>query len=317
MGYHKCTVSTSSLGSQLNLFFYSKKIPIFVKINHMLKGFKDYNKTELFRIIDGINIYQSDNLVITKYFDRIMKSTPVSRLYEIFDIKSFLKSKIDQIEENFDISHYKLSIQGGVQHLTLLSDTVVINGTNYYKSFYILNSSDKSRRLNMNLGLYREDNGTYFVNAIRNMSLCKKHLRGVTAQAEEASSSIDGESFDEQIQSIQSLIGERVMLSEVQKIIVDKDLDVNHRKFDMFKNSLRYTDKSLTKSQLSVLMKPSDSLIINSSNDFSMDAYMVFNCYLNCFNKQDSYIVKKETEKISKITQCFIREEKLNILLEL
>lgn len=283
----------------------------------MLRGFKDYNKTELFRIIDGINIYQSDDLVITKYFDTVIKSTPVSKLYEIFDIKSFLKSKINQIEENFTISHYKLSIRGGIQDLTLLSDSIVINGTNYYKSFFILNSSDKSRRLNMNLGLYREDNGTYFVNAIRNMSLSKKHLRGVTASAEEASASIDGETFNEQIQSIQSLVGERVMLSQIQKIIVDKDLDVNHKKFDMFKNSVRFTDRSLTKNQLGVLMTPSEKLVISTSNDFSIDAYMVFNCYLSCFNRQDSYIVKRETERISKITQCFLREEKLNILLEL
>lgn len=280
-------------------------------------GFTTYNKEDLFHKIDGINIYKQDDTVVTKYFDRVMKITTVSRLYEIFDIRQFLKSKINQIEENFNISHYKFNLRGGVQEVTLISDAVLINGTTYYKSFFILNSSDKSRRLNMNLGLMREDNQTYFVSSFRNMSLHKKHLKGVTQSAEEASALIDGETFNEQIESIKSLVGERVMLSEIKKVIVDKDLKVNHQKFDMFKNNLRFVDKTLSKFQINTLMTSSEILVINSHNDFSVDAYTVFNCYMNCFHKQDSYIVKRETERIFKITQCFIREEKLNLLLDI
>jgi hypothetical protein len=38
---------------------------------------------------------------------------------------------------------------------------------------------------------------------------------------------------------------------------------------------------------------------------------------MNVFRNQDSYVVRRETEKILKITQCFIREDKLTQLLDL
>lgn len=284
-------------------------------------GFRPYNKAELFEKINAIEIFKSGDQVITKYFNRVINTVSVSKRYEIFDIKSFLQNKISQLEANFNITYYKFVMRRGIQELTLLSDSVEINGTNFYKSFFILNSSDKSRCLNMNLGLYREDNNSYFVSSIRNMSLYKKHLTGLTQKAEEVSGTIDIETFDEQITAIKSLIGERVMLSKVREIILDKDLKVNHRKFDALKNQLIYsqTDKvrDLSKEQLNTLKTYSESLTLDSKNDFSIDAYKVFNCYIQVFARQDSYVVKKETEKILRITQCFIRNEKLDQLLEL
>ena len=284
-------------------------------------GFRPYNKSELFEKINAIEIFKSGDQVITKYFNRVINTVPVSKRYEIFDIKSFLQNKITQLEANFNITYYKFVMRRGIQELTLLSDSVEINGTNFYKSFFILNSSDKSRCLNMNLGLYREDNNSYFVSSIRNMSLYKKHLTGLTQKAEEVSGTIDIETFDEQIQAIKSLVGERVMLSKVREIILDKDLQVNHRKFDALKNQLIYssTDKvrDLNKEQITTLKTYSESLKLDAKNDFSIDAYKVFNCYMQVFSRQDSYVVKRETEKILKITQCFIRNEKLDQLLEL
>jgi len=117
------------------------------------------------------------------------------------------------------------------------------------------------------------------------------------------------------------LVGQRVLLSKVREIIVDKDLQINHRKFDALKNSLRYSpsDKmdALTKDQLNTLCTTSENLIIDHKNDFSIDAYKIFNCYIQVFSRQDSYVVKKETEKILKITQCFVRDEKISSLLDL
>ena len=179
-------------------------------------GYIPYNKIDLVNKINAIDIYRLGNQVITKHFGQVISIIPVSDLYEVFDIRSFILSKLDQLEGNFDITYYKLSLKKGRQELTLLSDSVDINNTPYYKSFFILNSSDKSRRLSMNMGLYRADNDSYMVSAIRNMSLSRKHLRGVTKEAEDISKNIDIETFNEQISSIRSLIGERVLLSKVR-----------------------------------------------------------------------------------------------------
>jgi hypothetical protein len=284
-------------------------------------GYRPYDLSELFTKIDAIEITRQGNQVITKYFDRVINTTEVSHIYEVFDIRAFMKAKIDQLAHNFNMRWYKFVMKRGIQELTILSDDVEINGTNYYKAFFILNSSDKSRRLNMNMGLYRADNNSYLVSAIRNMSLSKKHLRGVTQSAEEVSQSIDIETFDEQIAGIKSLVGERVLLSKVREIILDKDLKVNHMKFDALKNSLRWskTDKmdSLSSEQIKTLMVPSEKLTLDHQNDFSIEAYKVFNCYIQVFSRQDSYVVKRETEKILKITQCFIRDEKISQILDL
>jgi hypothetical protein len=283
-------------------------------------GYKPYDLGELFTKIDAIEITRQGNQVVTKYFDRVINTTEVSHIYEVFDIRAFMKAKIDQLAHNFNMRWYKFVMKRGIQELTILSDDVEINGTTYYKAFFILNSSDKSRRLNMNMGLYRGDNNSYLVSAIRNMSLSKKHLRGVTQSAEEVSQAIDVETFDEQIASIKSLVGERVLLSKVREIILDKDLKVNHMKFDALKNSLRWskTDKmdSLSSDQIKTLMTPSEKLTLDHHKDFSIEAYKVFNCYIQVFSRQDSYVVKRETEKILKITQCFIRDEKISQILD-
>lgn len=281
----------------------------------MIKGFKPYNKSELFEKINAIEIFKSGENVITKYFGTIINSTKVSNRYEIFDIRSFLFDKISHIEDNFNIKSYKFVMKRGTQYLTLLSDTVNINGAKYHKAFFILNSSDKSRRLNLNLGLYRDDN-TYFITNFNNMYLSKKHLTGLTKMAEDISQSIDGETFDEQIKAIESLNGERVMLSKVREIIVDKDQKINHQKFDAFKNQLRFSGFKWTKEQYDTLKTDSTKLVIDSKNDFDIDAFMVFNLYVQLFKNQDSYVVCKETERIIKITKCFIRNEKLSRLLE-
>lgn len=287
----------------------------FVKNYFMIKGFKPYNKSELFEKINAIEIFKSGENVITKYFGTVINSTKVSSRYEIFDIRSFLFDKISHIEANFNIQSYKFVMKRGIQYLTLLSDTVNINEAKYHKAFFILNSSDKSRRLNLNLGLYRDDN-TYFITNFNNMYLSKKHLTGLTKMAEDISQSIDGETFDEQIKAIESLSGERVMLSKVREIIVDKDQKINHQKFDAFKNQLRFSGFKWTKEQYDTLKTDSTKLVIDSKNDFDIDAFMVFNLYVQLFRNQDSYVVCKETERIIKITKCFIRNEKLSRLLD-
>lgn len=284
-------------------------------------NFLPYNKEELFSKINSIEIFQEGSQVITKYFNRVINTTEVSKQYEIFDISKFLKEKIKELSSNFNITNYKFVMKRGTQELTLLSDSVDINGNIFYKAFFILNSSDKSRKLNMNMGLFREDNNTYLVSTINNMSLCKKHIKGVTQAAEIAAEKISIETFDNQINDIKSLVGERVLLSNIQKIILDKDIKVNHLKFDAFKNKLMWSNtdkiKGLSKEQSRLLMTPSNRIVFNPNNDISVDAYSAFNCYLQVFSNQDSYIVKKETEKILNITQCFIRNKKLNELLEI
>jgi hypothetical protein len=97
----------------------------------MKRTFLNYNKQELIDKIDLISIEQVGSQVITKYRDVVKSVSDVSNRYEIFDIKSYLKDKIDTIEKNFNITKYYFRITKGVQELTLLSDTIEIEGINF------------------------------------------------------------------------------------------------------------------------------------------------------------------------------------------
>jgi hypothetical protein len=96
------------------------------------------------------------------------------------------------------------------------------------------------------------------------------------------------------------------LLSNIKKIIIDKDQKINQLKFESFKSQLLYSIKP-TNEQYKVLK--------SNEGDMSIDAYLAFNMYMQLFRNQDSYVIKKETERIIKITQCFIRNQKIDNIL--
>lgn len=284
-----------------------------------MRGFRNYDKQELFNYIDRLSIQKENGQIITKYGGRVIKVANVSERYEIFDIVKYLKDKIEMIEENFAISKYNLTIKGGRQTLELLSDVVEIGGVDFHKSFYIVNSTDKSRRLSFNIGL-RSGSRNFYMVGINNASLVKKHLKGVTQAAEEASK-FDGESFNEQVEAIQNLVGHRVQFSKIRQIILGDSEDIpkiNHRKFDAFKNSIRYANTGgfiLDDNQKRFMMRHSENIKdVPREIDFYIDAFWAFQMYLRLFNREDAHIVKNETERIMKITQWSVRNSVLESL---
>lgn len=282
-----------------------------------MKGFKIYNKEEIFSYIDKIEVEKVNGQVITKYGGKVTQVANVSKRYEVFDIAKYLKEKIELIEKNFTISKYQLIIRKGQQYLQLISDSVNIGGIEFYKSFYILNSTDKSRRLSFYAGLHSQN---YYYIGANNVGLSKKHLTGVNVAAEDASKGLTGETFDEQIESLQNLVGHRIQFSKIREVILgDKEEipQINHRKFDAFKNSVRYADSDglirLTKEQRSQLHTESERMK-EVKEDFYLDAFWVFGTYMRLFNKQDSHIIKNETDRIMKITQWSVRNSVLEAL---
>lgn len=282
---------------------------------------KIYNKQELVDRIDKISIEREDNVIITKYEGRVIKATPVSNRYEIFDIVKYLKSKIDMIEKNFTITKYEFIMTSGRQYLKLISDKVQVGGLDFYKSFYILNSTDKTRRLSFNVGLYC-DKRDFYVVGVKNVGLVKKHLKGVTEAAELATEGLNDETFNEQIESMNSLVGHQIAFSKIREVILGDKKEIpqiNHRKFDAFKNMIRYAVSDgklkLTTIQNDILFKDSDKLnTISPSEDFNLDAFWAFQVYLKIFNRQDSHIIKIETERIIKMTKWAIRNAVLESL---
>lgn len=285
-------------------------------------NFQPYNKQNLLDRINKIEIIREENQVITKYDGRVTAISDVSNKYEVFDIKKYIQEKLDLIEKNFEIKEFYFSVTKGIQQLKLISDTIEINGMEFHKTFFIINSSDRSRRLQFNSGLYSKGSNFYMVSTTQNLGLSKKHYRGITDAAEEATKDINVETFDEQIEAIQKLVGHKVAFSKLRKVMVgDGSVKTNHLKFDKLKEHLLWAlreDKSVTMTgeNYSLLRKRSQYAgDVDPNKDFYMDAFMVFQVYMKLYSHLDSHIVKTETERILGITQWAVRNELLGDLL--
>lgn len=279
---------------------------------------KTYKKSELINELDNLSIERTSNLIITKYKDKVIKTEEVSGMYEIFDIVSYMKDKIDIIENNFNIHKYELNIYRGIQYLKLISEKINIKGVEFYKSFFILNSTDRSRKLNFSVGLWSKSEDFYIVNNVNNQ-LVRKHVKGVTEKAEEHSIAMGDELFEDQIRNIESIMGKKIKLSNVRKVILGEKEEtpkINHKKFDAFKNIILHgSGFHLDREQRKTLLTKSEELEkIPKNVDFYLDAFWVFQKYMNIFKKQDAHVVGRETEKIMKMTSWAVLKNKLKTL---
>ena len=279
-----------------------------------LKIFKSYNRKEILDSFSRLSVDRKDNRIYTKYDGRLISSTDVSNRYEVFDISSYINDILPNLEKNFKIDSYYVTFRGGIQMLELVSEQIDINGMVFHKSFFIINSTNKTRALSFNLGL--KATGFFMVGS--NLNLYKKHYKGITEESDNITGDVDVESFDDQIDSVKKLFNNKVLFSNVRKVILGEDMDipkVSHMKFDAFKNAIRYNNNNYTNKQIELLNTKSEKLdSIDRSDDFYLDAFDVFRIYLSIFRNQDAYVVKKETKKILDITQWGIRKNQLEKL---
>jgi hypothetical protein len=255
---------------------------------------RQYDKTELFDILDGLTIEKSGDLVLTKFQGRVIKSVGVSDRYEIFDFSSYVKKFINDIESQYDIKSYKIRFVGGIQEIELYSDEVVVSGKTFTKTLYILSSSDRTRRLNINFGL---KSNSFSVIRENSTNLSKKHLTGLSNKVDETIN-LDATDVNKLMEIIESFQFKTIKMSNVQKIILGEDPKAtDFNKFDALKTNLRWNTglrKELTGDQLNMLAKKSKGFRFeaNTEKDFFVDAFLVLEQYLRNFSGKDSHIVR-------------------------
>lgn len=276
----------------------------------------DYNKSELLERLGNLEIERINNTVITKFRGKVIKTAEVSNIYEVFDIVNYIKDKIDLIENNFKIDRYSLKIKGGVQDLKLISDNVEINGINFNKAFYITNSTDKSRRLSFRVGLFSDRKNIHYVNSYKELDFNKKHYSGINKKVNETFQNIDKQVFDEQIESLESLVGHQIKLSNIKKVIMGDDVDnfktSDKNRFLVFKNAvLNYGMFKLDSDEKFEMYRRTCEI----RHDFQLDAFNVLLSYLRIFNQKDSVILKRESKRILELTKFTIRKRLISEIL--
>ena len=284
---------------------------------------RDFNHEELLEKINGIDIVLEGTEVVT-YFDGVQKSRKtVSNKYEIFDFKPFVIDSIDEILESYPIEKYELSIVGGRQEIKLFSYPEMIGGEFFTRSFYLLNSSDKSRALSFSYGL-RHNNFHYISTK---GSIYKKHYNGITEYVEDRLD-LDDTIFQEQLEIIGKIIGDSILMSNVQKLVTDsevlKDSKVSlFTNFETLKNrlykatkdsDLGETDRSKLKVNYVNRQTPVD--FTKTENDFMIDSFIVFKEYLNIFSRKDASVIKRESKRITEMSVMTNRNSTIEDLLE-
>lgn len=274
---------------------------------------KPYIKESLLNELNLLKIERIGDLVITKYKGDVIKTSTVSNRYEVFDIVGYIKEKLETIEKNFKIDKYSLSIKGGVQYLKLYSDKILINNIDFYKTFYITNSTDKSRRLSFKVGLYTNLKNIDYINS-NELDFSKKHLSGVNKLVEESFNKLDEQIFTEQIESLRSLDKHIIKLSNIKEVITTDNEKMGNKRFVSFKNKVLFNGLfDLTDSERKELFRNKTDILY----DFELDAFKVLLTYLSMFSYQDSVIIKKESTRILELTKFMIRKKVLSKIFDL
>lgn len=279
----------------------------------------DFNYTELLTKLSNIEIKLEGDEVATYYNKRQTSRTKVSNKYEIFDFRPFVIRCINEVQKNYTIDKYTLSVIGGRQEIRLFSEPEIIDGKEFRRTFYLLNSSDKSRALSFSYGLKYDD--FHFVS--KKGTIYKKHYTGITSYVDEHID-LDDTIFQEQIEVLEKIIGDTIYMSDVQKVIteseiLDKAKVTLKNNFDKFRDLLYRDSRNIIsesdreKLKVSWLSKVKKDYI--KADDFMIDSFLVFKTYLKLFIRKDAGEIKRESERISKLGVLENRKNSLDSLL--
>ena len=273
---------------------------------------KIYDKNTIFGTLDKLKLTQKENNILTHFDNRLIANTLVTKKYELFDFPTFAKDVVEQVENYFTPETYNLRITKGTQELRLIGEEVLINGDRYSKMFNILNSTDKSRALQLNVGLIRFicTNGMVVAADDEYAGLKTKHFKN--SLPEKVKTFVDSlDTFDMNINAqaevIEKLQGRFVSFKELaEKLSLDEHGVMNNNKA----LKLRAFAKKLMSSETDKLsnLHSDQSNILRNANlflnpeyknvDIEMSAYSAMNCWTEVYREYDSSILKRETNRI-------------------
>lgn len=279
----------------------------------------DYN--QLVDQVSKIEIRLEGDEVATYYDGKEKARKPVSTKYEIFDFRPFVIQCINEVMNQYNIEYYTLQLVGGRQEIRLFSEEEVVKGERFRRTFYLLNSSDKSRALSFSYGL--QHNGFHYVS--KKGTIYKKHYTGITEYVNERVD-LDDTIFQEQLEIVSKLIDDTIYMSDVQNIILDgktmSEARVGQKNnFENFKNRLYYNTNGILsdndRNKLYVNWNRRISVDFSKKeNDFMVDSFLVFKTYLEIFKNRDASEIKRESERIAKMSVMENRTSFLDELLE-
>lgn len=244
-----------------------------------------------------------DDFLVTRYDGREICRVEVSKIYYNFDFGGFSKSLLSEILNYFQPEKYKLRIASGIQEIRLFGGELYIDNERYEKMISIVNSTDKSRALSMNIGLVKiEKNSSYAKSYTILTNFSNKHYK--SSLPDKIKSFSDNLinfniNIDFHIKTIEDLKNKNFSIVDFAKTMIidknDKVIKSVELKLRAFGKKMVY-DYNFYKKYNTLTNLTADKL--DKVEDFEVNAKTVYNAYMELFKDSDTSIIARESRRV-------------------
>lgn len=281
---------------------------------------KRYDKEKINERIEPLKVTTNGQRVVTWYNGSEIANVPVSNRYHIFQFGEFVQRMLPVIENYFTPSRYIMEIYGGVQELKLYGTGFDVDGEKYYEMLSILNSTDKSKALQINIGLLRQvcTNGMVVSFEENEVSIKAKHFKkSLPEKVDYFASKI--KDFKLMSQSQVTFINKLNKMDPVSYLEIAEGLILKKAKDGEIKHN-PLGIKRVKEFGKMLMFSPTDKLnpddyrnkrhiihypdsyvnkrLIGTDKDLEISAKTAFNCYVEPYKTSDASTLKTECDNI-------------------
>lgn len=268
--------------------------------NHSLVIDRDFNLNDAQDTLSKFRNTVEGGVLTTSYDNRIVAKTDVSKIYFNFDFANFSKTILAKITTYFTPEKYFLSAKSGIQEIRLVGDELYIDNEIYKKMITIVNSTDKSRALSMNIGLVKMSKYNYIQSYIILTSFTNKHyVSSLPDKIKDFSDNLINFNIDidYHIKTIEDLKYKNVDIVKLTKSMLYKTDGELIKSMDLklraLANKLQYMKKY--RNDWKILMNITSK---NISSELIINSKDIFDTYMVLFKDKDSSIIARESRRI-------------------
>jgi hypothetical protein len=269
--------------------------------NRIVAISKAFNITEVNNTLDKFENKIENGFLVTSFDNHEICRVEVSKIYYNFDFTNFCKSILSEITKYFTPEKYSLKVASGVQEIRLIGDELFIDNERYQKMISIVNSTDKSKALSMNVGLVRmDDNYIKSITILTNFA--NKHYKASLPDKIKAFSdnlinfNMD---IDFHIKTIEDLKNKEVSIINFAKSILfneeGKVIKTVELKLRALGKKLIY-DYGFRKNYSTLNNLTAANL--DKIENLTLNAKVLYNAYVEIFKDQDTSIIARESRRV-------------------
>jgi len=263
---------------------------------------KIFNSVEINENLDKFDNKLENGFVTTTYDGKEICKVEVSKVYYNFDFTSFSKSILSEIQKYFTPEVYSLKAASGSQEIRLVGDEVYIDNVKYKKMISIVNSTDKSKALSMNIGLIKFN----LKNDVDHISIltCFSNRHYKSSLPDKIKSFSDNlinfnMDIDYHIKTIEDLKNKEVGIADFTKSMLynekGKLIKTMELKLRAFGKNL--ADNHELKNKYTTLINLTDYNLDKIEN-FKIKSSVIYDAYIELFKDSDTSIIARESRRV-------------------